>query len=71
VKEVHRLGDVSGKSVMRHPETPRTLSHIGARHITAIIFSKLARLARSTRELLQVAEIFRPEDAVGFHAIAG
>jgi site-specific DNA recombinase len=39
------------------------LGHIRGRHITAIIFSKLARLARNTRELLDFAEIFRTEDA--------
>lgn len=32
-------------------------------HISGIIFSKLARLARNTKELLEFAEIFREHDA--------
>ena len=59
VKEVYRLEAVSGKSVMEHPETKRMLAHIRSGHITGIIFSKLARLARNTKELLEFAEIFR------------
>jgi site-specific DNA recombinase len=59
VKEVYHLEAVSGKSVMEHPETQRMLKDIKAGHITGIIFSKLARLARNTKELLEFAEIFR------------
>src|SRR3989442_3881232 len=32
-------------------------------HITGLIFSKLARLARNTRELLEFADIFREHSA--------
>src|SRR5262249_11668234 len=32
-------------------------------HITGLIFSKLARLARNTKELLEFSEIFRAEHA--------
>ena len=39
------------------------LSHIKSGHITRIIFSKLARLARNTKELLDFAEIFREYNA--------
>jgi site-specific DNA recombinase len=59
VKEVYHLEAVSGKSVMGNPETQRMLEHIRMGHISGIIFSKLARLARNTRELLEFAEIFR------------
>lgn len=59
IKEVYHLEAVSGKSVMDHPETQRMLDHIKSGHISGIIFSKLARLARNTRELLEFAEIFR------------
>ena len=45
------------------PETQRMLEHIRARHITGLIFSKLARLARNTRELLEFAEILCTEEA--------
>jgi site-specific DNA recombinase len=63
VKEVYRLEAVSGKSVMNHPETQRMLSDIKSGRITGLIFSKLARLARNTRELLEFAEIFRENNA--------
>jgi site-specific DNA recombinase len=59
VVEVYRLEAVSGKSVMHHIETKRMLEDIKSGHITGLIFSKLARLARNTRELLEFAELFR------------
>src|SRR6266511_3528599 len=39
------------------------LKEIKSGHITGIIFSKLARLARNTRELLDFADIFRGHNA--------
>jgi site-specific DNA recombinase len=63
VIEVYRLEAVSGKAVMAHPEAKRMLADIRSGHITALVFSKLARLARSTKELLEFAEIFRKENA--------
>jgi site-specific DNA recombinase len=39
------------------------LEHIRSGRIFGIIFSKLARLARNTRELLEFAEVFRECDA--------
>jgi site-specific DNA recombinase len=59
VKEVYDLAGVSGKSVMDHPEAKRMLADVRKGHITGLIFSKLARLARNTRELLDFADIFR------------
>src|SRR5258706_2824117 len=59
VKEVYDLAGVSGKSVMEHPEAKRMLHDIRRGHITGLIFSKLARLARNTKELLEFSEIFR------------
>ena len=63
VKEVYHLEAISGKSVMGHPETQKMLDHIKSGHITGLIFSKLARLARNTRELLEFADIFRKYSA--------
>src|ERR1019366_8469632 len=59
VKVVYHLEAVSGKSVMQHPEAKKMLKDIKEGTITGIIFSKLARLARNTRELLDFADIFR------------
>ncbi len=42
-----------------YPETKSMLEDIRSGHISALIFSKLARLARNTKELLEFAEIFR------------
>lgn len=63
VEEVFRLDAVSGKSVMAHPEAQRMLHLVRSKTITGLVFSKLARLARNTRELLDFAEIFRTEGA--------
>ena len=63
VKEVYHLEAVSGKSVINLPEAQRMLQDIRNGHITGLIFSKLARLARNTKELLEFAEIFREHNA--------
>lgn len=63
VREVYHLEAVSGKSVMGIPETDRMLKDIRTGRITGLIFSKLARLARNTRELLEFADIFREHNA--------
>jgi len=63
VVEVYNLSGVSGKTVIEHPETQRMLNDIRSGKISALIFSKLARLARNTRELLDIADIFRENDA--------
>jgi site-specific DNA recombinase len=63
VKKVYRLDAVSGKTVMGLPETAAMLADIRSGEISGLIFSKLARLARNTRELLEFSEIFREEGA--------
>lgn len=63
VCEIYRLEAVSGKSVIAHPEAKRMLVDIKNGDITGLVFSKLARLARSTKELLEFADIFRKEQA--------
>src|SRR6185295_1256840 len=59
VSEVYDLAGVSGKSVMEHHEAKRMLADVKRGHITGLIFSKLARLARNTKELLDFSDIFR------------
>ena len=63
IVETYDLSGVSGKAVMGHPETKRMLEDVKAVRITGLLFSKLARLARNTKELLEFAEIFRSYDA--------
>lgn len=63
VREVYRLDGVSGKDVRSHPECERMMADIRRGHISALVFSKLARLARSTKDLLEFADFFREHDA--------
>jgi len=49
----------SGKTIREHPLAKKMLADIKRNHITGLIFSKLARLARNTRELLELADEFR------------
>ena len=63
VATVYDLSGVSGKTVWEHPETKRMLKDIEAGAVSGLIFSKLARLARNTKELLDFAERFREHDA--------
>lgn len=63
VAELYDLSGVSGKSVMEHPEAKRMLADVKSGRITGLIFSKLARLARNTRELLEFSDIFREHGA--------
>lgn len=63
VVTVYRLDAMSGKSVLDYLETKRMLKDIQSGVISGIIFSKLARLARNTKELLELSEIFRTQDA--------
>lgn len=59
VIELYDLSGVSGKSVIDHPEAKRMLADVAAGKIKALIFSKLARLARNVRELLDIADRFQ------------
>lgn len=63
VLTVYRLDAVSGKSVKDHPECERMLDDVKHHRISGLIFSKLARLARNTRELLDFADLFREAGA--------
>lgn len=48
---------------MGHSEIQRMLQDIKQGHITGFVSPKLARLARSTKELLEFSEIFRKYNA--------
>lgn len=63
VIEVYQLGAFSGKTIIDHPEAKRMLADIKRGHISGLVFSKLARLARNTKELLEFAELFRQHNA--------
>jgi site-specific DNA recombinase len=63
VVEVYRLDAISGKTVKDTPEAKRMLEDVRASRISGLVFSKLARLARNTKELLEFSEIFREHNA--------
>lgn len=63
VVTVYRLDATSGKTVKEHPETKRMLEDVRSGDISGLIFSKLARLARNTKELLEFADTFRDHEA--------
>lgn len=63
VKTVYHLEALSGKSIMDYSETKRMMRDIETKEITGLIFSKLARVARNTVELLQLDEFFRKHEA--------
>jgi site-specific DNA recombinase len=63
VVTLYNLAGVSGKAVMAHPEARRMMEDVRAGRISGLIFSKLARLARNTKELLDFAEFFKAEGA--------
>ena len=60
---VYDLSGVSGKTVIDHPEAQKMLTDLDTGRITGLIFSRLARLARNTRELLDIAERFKASGA--------
>ncbi len=69
VHKVYRLDAVSGKSVKNRPETQAMLEDVREGRITGLIFSKLARLARNTKELLEFADFFSEHraDLISLH----
>jgi site-specific DNA recombinase len=63
VVTVYRLEALSGKSIMHYSETKRMINDVVDGVITGLVFSKLARVARNTKQLLEIAEIFREHNA--------
>jgi len=62
-REVYRLEAVSGKAVIAHPEAQRMLADIRSGHITGLVFSKLARLARNAAPKKRVVGVARFSEA--------
>lgn len=63
VAKVYRLEAMSGKSIMGYPETKRMMDDIKNKRISGIVFTKIARLARNTAELIEIAKFFRENGA--------
>lgn len=56
IAKVYRLEGVSGKAVIATPQAQQMLADARSGRIEALVFSKLARLARNTKELLELSE---------------
>lgn len=63
VLEIYDLAGVSGKSVADHPEAKRMMADVKRGHIQALVFSKLARLTRNAKELMEFSEFFQTHQA--------
>lgn len=63
IRKVYQLEAVSGKSIIDRPEFKQMQADIKNRVITGLIFSKLARVARNTVELLEFADFFQEQKA--------
>ena len=63
VVQVYHLEAVSGKTVKDHPEAKRMRRDVSTGRIQGLIFSKIARLARNTKELLEFADFFQAHNA--------
>jgi site-specific DNA recombinase len=63
VQAVYDIAGVSGKAVMEHAETKRMLDDVKQGRISGLIFSKLARLTRNARELMDFSDFFRDHSA--------
>ncbi|MCG3165657.1 MAG: hypothetical protein POELPBGB_01425 [Bacteroidia bacterium] len=63
VYTIYDLRGVSGKSVIDHPEAKRMFQDVKNKKISGLIFSKLARLARDTKQLLEIADVFQKNNA--------
>jgi len=63
VAKVYRFEGVSGKLVADHPKTTQMRQDVAEGAISGLIFSKLARLARNTKHLLEFADYFQEHDA--------
>jgi site-specific DNA recombinase len=59
VVKLYDLSGVSGKTVINHREAQAMLKDVREKRIEALVFSKIARLARNTTELLEIADIFK------------
>lgn len=63
VATVYHLEGVGGELVADHPEYRRMTKDIETGKIKGLIFSKLARVARNTKHLLELSDFFRKHDA--------
>ncbi len=59
VAKIYRLEGISGKAILETSQAQEMLQDVKSGQIEALIFSKLARLARNTKELLEISQVFQ------------
>lgn len=63
IGKIYRLKAMSGKSIMDYPETKQMIHDIKTGAISGLVFTKIARLARNTGELIELAKLFQEYNA--------
>jgi site-specific DNA recombinase len=63
VEKIYRLKGMTGKSIDGYDETQEMMDDIKNNRIDGLVFTKIARLARNTSELINIAKFFREHDA--------
>ena len=63
IVKTFRLDGLSGKSIKEYPETIEMMDDVKNGVIDGLVFSKLARLCRNTKELIEIAEHFQEHNA--------
>ncbi len=63
IVKIYRVEAVSGKVVFNHPSMIEMLEDIKSGEIDTLVFSSLSRLARNTKQLLQIADIFQENNS--------
>ncbi|NVK52475.1 MAG: recombinase family protein [Flavobacteriaceae bacterium] len=61
--KIYRLEAMSGKSIMSYPQTNKMMEDIRNGVISGLVFNKIARLARNTGELINIAKYFQEYNA--------
>jgi site-specific DNA recombinase len=63
IVKIYRLEALTGKSIMDYPQTREMLHDIKTGVISCLVFAKIARLARNTKELIEIADFFNEHNA--------
>lgn len=63
IVKTYRLEAMSGKSVLGYAQTQEMLEDVKNGVISGLVFSKIARLARNTKELITISELFQEHNA--------
>lgn len=63
ITKTYRLEGISGKDIFDNPITKQMIVDVQSVAIDTLVFSSLSRLARNTRQLLKISDVFQEHDA--------